>query len=98
MVVAPVELAGVAQREAQRREGLDRRADAPALIGLAPRVAPHGVVAAIIPFAAQQVGDPCQGQLPIAAARRDDLRLILSCLFGQQMGEKRKQLHTLGLI
>ena len=78
---------GVAGREAQRHEGLDRRADASALIGPTARVAPNRIVAAVIALAAQQVGDPRQGQPVLARAGRVGLQHALQALDeGPQLG------------
>ena len=69
LLVAPVELVGVARREAQRHERLARRGQPAPLVLPAAGVAAHGVIRAFVALAAEKIGDPRQGQ-PVLLRRR----------------------------
>src|SRR5215207_6204168 len=67
-LLAPVELEGLPRCKAQRHIRRGRRLAS--LLGPAPGVAPHSIVAAVIPAAAQLLEDPDQCQLLARALRR----------------------------
>jgi hypothetical protein len=69
LLVAPVELVGVAGREAQRHERLARRGQPATLVTPPPGISAHRIVGARVTLAAEEVGDPRQRQ-PVLLRRR----------------------------
>jgi len=63
VLMAPVELIGLARPEQQRDEGRDAVADILALLGRpACGVAPDGIIRTVEPLPEQEVVDPCHSQ------------------------------------